>query len=195
MRLLWYVTVFPPNGDKILIPLPVFYYPLHASLLRGPHNHSLIRISGGECATGNIAYQLLTIEALASLSTDLSMPHGVMMVTDMCLSPSPLTMNRNGFVGLPILGTVERKAKVTLPDPRVTLPERELPPPSHHHHHPPSTAAHYTITSEARKPLPNQRLTAEWYPKSCPSDTSLPNKVQATLPGDLSKRLLHSLTS
>lgn len=158
-----------------------------------PPSRLPIHITRDKCVTrGNTHQLLMTTVTLSSLSTDLCMPLGVTMgYTD--FNPSP-TMNRKGIVVPPTPGTAERKAKVTSPDPQVTLLEREGLWSSRHRHPPPSTAAHYIITSEAGHPLPNRLLIAEWFLKSHPSDTSLPTRVQTTSFGN-PKHLLHPLSS
>ena len=192
MRLFWYVGFIPPGRYRILIPRSHHLPP--PSLLRS-HNCSLIRIIGVECATRNSAHQLFTtIIILSYPPTDLRVLPGVMMDLEMSLGPSS-PMNRKCFVGPQTPGTAERRAKATFPDPHVILPGRDRPQRSRHHYHPPSIAAHYTTISVVNLPLLNRLSTAEWYPRSHPSDTSFPSKARTTALGDLLKDFMRLLTS
>ena len=138
----------------------------------------LIRITGGECVTGSNAHQLLmsiVIVALSHTSANLRPSPGVTMGTRPDLKPSSPTSNPT--VVPPTPGTVGQKAKVTFPDSRIVLRERQVLEFSRHRHPLPSIAAPCIITSEARHPLPSQLSTAVWYPKSHPKGLLPPSTV------------------
>lgn len=142
----------------------------------------MIRITGDECVTGNSAHQLFaTIATLPYLSTDLRVFPGVMMDLELSLDPCSPT-SRKGFVGPSTPGTAERRAKTMFPDLRVPLP-RDRPQHTRHYLPPLPLAAHCTTISETSRTLYSQLSTVGWYPRSHPSDTSVPRKMRSTALG------------